>query len=327
MLTSVHYQETTGITPIYASYRSYTTQTHFREDALTSHFYSLIPGGGKVSYEDKFRACRSHAWFVRHKETGIVRIVSDHCHLRWCPWCSKIKAFVIFPSVASWVSRSSDPKLLTVTLRDGSHPLSVQIDRIYDSFRQLRKRMQFKHHVRGGLWFFQVTVSRHNGHWHPHIHALIEGKYFPHHKLKSLWESITTDSYIVDIRAVRRARGAIKDVVRYIARPMSLKGLNDDQMRELHDSFHGRRLCGTFGTARSVSFKTEKFYNDDEWEKVGSWDTVVNMQHHDLNAACILDCFLRNEPLDPGRNVMLIENFIAGHDPPEKGSVYAGGRS
>lgn len=323
MTTLLDTQETSVPVAVFGSYRDYTTRYSDDEDRLTRVLYDTVDNELNTSYVELYDNCRSDAWFIRELETGYVRIVSHHCRLRWCPFCANVKAFKASTAVGEWVRKALHPKLLTLTLRSSEQLLTTQIDRIYDAFRALRKRNAFKFRIVGGFWYFQVTKSSKTGHWHPHIHCLCEGRYIPHQTLKSLWESITGDSVIVDIRAVKNVRKVTNDVTRYISRPMSLRGLSPDSMLDLFNAFHGRRLCGTFGTARVLAQQIKAENPPPKFEKVGSWNTVMSSRNTDPAAQQILDCYFRSEPLPAGVNVLDVDDFIDGWiRPPPVPSVF-----
>lgn len=277
---------------------------------MTRLLYETVDDELNSSYTEIYDNCRSQAWFAREVESGIVRILSHHCRLRWCPFCARVKAFKASLALETWVRKALHPKLLTLTLRSAEMPLSEQIDRIYDAFRRLRKKNYFKSRLLGGFWYFQVTKSKKTGYWHPHIHCLCEGRYVPHRYLRAMWESITGDSVIVDIRPVRDARKATNDVTRYISRPMSLQGLSADSMFSLFNAFHNRRLCGTFGSARKLSKQIKLDNPAPKVKRLGSWSTVMSSLKTCPAAQEILDCFLQGTPLEDGIDLLEFEDFI-----------------
>lgn len=321
--TSLDTQETSSPTADIGSYRDYTTRYSAEEDRLTRTLYEAVDDELNTSHTEHYDLCRSDAWFIRELETSVVRIVSNHCRLRWCPFCALVKAYKASLAIGEWVRKANHPKLLTLTLKSADLPLTVQIDQIYDAFRKLRKRNAFKFRIVGGFWFFQVTKSEKTGYWHPHVHCVCEGKFIPHETLKSLWERITGDSVVVDIRGIKDAKKVTNDVTRYISRPMSLKNLSTESMMDLFTSFHGRRLCGSFGTARLIAQKISKEFDRKKYVRVGSWSTVLATKKTDSNAQQIFDCWQTGEPLPDDVNVNYIEDFLEDHvRPPPVPSVF-----
>lgn len=246
------------------------------------------------------RSCRSYAYFFRHADTGEIRVGSNACHLRWCPVCAQSRRNYISHSVAEWTGAASYPKFLTLTLRHSDAPLDWQIKCLYNYFRELRRRREFKHCVKGGIWFFQIKRSKTDGFWHPHLHCLIEGLFFKKRTLSRLWCQISHGSYIVDIRPVRDPQAAANDAAKYAAAPGSIVSLSLADAVELVEAMHNRRICGTWGTGRAVSLRPAKLDDKDKWKTVGSWDMILKNRDTDPNARAILNAWKDKQPLEAG---------------------------
>lgn len=262
--------------------------------------YSYLDRRKDKSRVDRLRGCRSDAWFCRHKETGEVRVASNACHLRWCPVCSQSRRNYIAHSVAEWVGESDHPKFLTLTLKHSDAPLEWQIQNLYNYFRAIRKRREFKQRVKGGIWFFQIKKSKTDGLWHPHLHCLVEGLYLPKRELSRMWSQITYGSYVVDIRVVHDPQAAANDAAKYAACPGSLVDLSLTEASELVNSMNGRRICGTWGTGRAVSLRPTKQTDKDQWKCVGDWLFILNNRDTSPNARAILNAWKDKQPLEAG---------------------------
>lgn len=244
--------------------------------------------------------CRSIAWFVRHDETGEVRIASSSCHLRWCPLCARARRNYIAREVSEWLDHSDHPKFLTLTLKHTDEPLKEQIDHLYSSFRELRRRKDFDRRVTGGIWFFHIKRARSSGQWHPHLHCLVTGLYIPQSRLRHMWIEITTCSEIVDIRGVDDHERAAFEAARYAASPGSLINMDLAGKAEMVDTLHGRRICGTWGTGRDISLRPEPTFDKHLWQNVGSFQAVVACHTTDRNAQAILLSWKTGRPLPDG---------------------------
>jgi len=165
-------------------------------------------------------------------------------------------------------------------------------------------------YVHGGLWFFHLKLSKPSGQWHTHIHCLLDAEYYPQYYLREAWRAVTGGSYIVDIRPIRNPNKAANDAARYAARPGTLTPLSLSQRLEVYHSFHGRRLCGTFGTAKGVPLKPPKFEHPELWENVGRISTVKGLRHQSAAAKAIYDAEWFRTPLPAGVNVRDSDNFI-----------------
>lgn len=305
----VHNIETSG-TRTHLGYREYAVRYKKGEVQLSKLLYKAIDNERRTTYSDSYNACRTRAWFVHNDESHIVRVRSNHCGLRWCPLCSASKSWIYSQQMIPWLGKCKHAKFVTLTLKHSELALSVQLDRIYKSFQSLKKKANFKKYIIGGVWFFQVVKSHKTQQWHPHLHILVDGRYMPQRILRQMWEKITGDSYIVHIEAVKNKQKALEYAARYVARPMSLRGLNNEEFCELFEAFHGRRLCGVFGTARGISFNPDKLPSSGNWVKIGSFDVVMRFKDYDQDATDIYSAWKTGEPLENPCDFSYADLFI-----------------
>ncbi len=246
----------------------------------------------------RFHACRTDAWFMRNKITGEVQVSADTCGLRWCPSCSHVKEVRAAAAVAAWIPLQQYPKFLTLTMKHSDHTVVEQITELYDAFRRFRKLKWFSDRCTGGIWFFQIKLSDTDDRWHPHLHCIVTGKYLPLRKLSTEWLKVTSDSFVVDVQMVKDHKNAANEVARYCARPVSLSRLSVPTRAVLIDAFHGRRLHGTWGTGRAMSFSAESEYVRDDWQTLGSWSSVQLTMDQDPIARKIMWAYRTRIPLD-----------------------------
>lgn len=261
--------------------------------------YELFPGVSRETRLFRFRNCRTWSWFTREIDTGLVRVASSTCKLRWCPLCANAKSNYIARNCDEWLRHARQPKMLTLTLKHSNAPLQHQIDYLYKSFRKLRNSKLFRKKVYGGIWFFQVKRSDSDGFWHPHLHCLISSQYLPQYILSKLWYRITLTSVVVDIRSIRDTGTASREVARYCARPCRLSELTNSDMGTVFETFHGRRISGTWGTGRRCLLRPEKNFDKSKFEYLGSWDTIRANLSYDERAQKILNAYKNNTALEP----------------------------
>lgn len=309
--SSVHNTETPVLDSQFSSYGLWRRQAVESEWLAAHAAYSLIdqkiPAGGddltKTSARPKadiLESCRTNAWFSRHKESGEVRVISSACHLRWCPVCSDARRNFIGHQVGTWIKSLKFPKLLTFTMKHSNRPLSDQVTDLYGYFKRLRKRNAFNSKVLGGIWFFQIKLSKKSKQWHPHFHCVVDGEYIPKRLLQRLWIEITTESLIVDIASVKDPDGCALEVARYASKPGPLKGLHVNQAAELIEVMHGRRICGTWGIGRKVPLRPPRRDDKDSWESLGSWVRVMSSRRSDRNCEAIFESWRNRNPLPSG---------------------------
>jgi hypothetical protein len=190
-------------------------------------------------------------------------------------------------TIVPWILGHKKPKFITLTLKHSSALLSDQIDRLYNAFRLLRRSKSWKKHVRGGMWFFQIKRSDNDGGWHPHIHVIAEGSYYPQDELSKQWLRCTGDSPICHIEAVKDAKKTADYVARYATAPADLIKLPENDRIELFDVLHGRRVCGTFGTGSEIQLCPKACPDASDWEEVGTFWQVVSYRHNDDDANAI----------------------------------------
>lgn len=323
-VVSLDTQETTGKLALPRTYRALSDHSTQEELSQVRVVYSILDGAIESPRVKRLDECRTQAWFVRHSETGQVRVASQKCHIRWCPFCAGARQGFLTGQVASWLDPVEHPKLLTVTLKHSTAPIAWQIKNLYQYFMKFRKRSYLKNRITGGVWFFQIKKSKNDHLWHPHIHALISGDYLEHDKLKKLWQDITFSSSIVDIRSVKDKDNAIRHVARYAASPGALADLDLDDACSLVSAMKGLRIVGTWGTARKISLRPEKPDDADKWLSIGKWSTVHYLQETDDNAKAIIKSFYSGEPLDEQYSMRPVEKQIADeleidiHAPPKQ---------
>lgn len=310
--SSVHNIETSGRKRIHSSYQAYNTSFIPAEWSAVRETYEKMDVAGSISRRELLDDCRQIAWFVRNSETGKVRVSANHCHLRWCPLCANAKKSYIAHNLQNWLNYADHPKMLTLTMLHSDAPLEHQVKHLYDSFRSLRRTKLFRATVTGGVWFFQIKFNESSNQWHPHIHALITGRYLPQGKLSRLWLKITHTSTIVDIRSVHDIEKASFELSRYCARPSNVREIPKVCRTELFSAMHGRRLCGTWGTGRALSLSQPRERDTGKWVRLCRWSTLRENLDTDPDAQAILKAWQTNEVLSPDITLIEQDDFLDG---------------
>lgn len=306
----VHTKETTVITP---EIRSYQRRLRSRCSVEWHAAVTLYRHLDEKEHRDRswnLHECRTSAWFIRHRETGRVSVVANHCGLRWCPLCANARSNYIRHSVSEWLQHADHPKFLTLTIKHSADPLLEQVTKLYDSFRKLRRCKGFTKFVNGGVWFFQLCRNTQEGQWHPHLHCVITGKYIPVRYLQNLWHKITEDSYVLKLQTIVDPERVASEVARYASRPANLKDFGLKYGIELYKAMHGKRLCGKWGLFTRVSLSVQRNPDMSEWEKIGSWSIVTEFAQYNIDAKAILEAYESGEPLEEGVSLQTIDNQL-----------------
>lgn len=242
-----------------------------------------------------FRTCHTQAAFLRHIETGKLRIGSNSCKLRFCPLCQRTKKAIITANVKDWLKDKKKPKFITLTLEHSDNPLSDQIDRLYDSFREVRRTVLWRSKIKGGVWFFQIKKSKTDNRWHPHLHICCHGDYIDKFQLSTLWERITNGSKIVDVRKVDKTAKAAEYVGRYAATACEVNLLDDLDFVELACSLSGRRIAGTFGSAKGLQLSIRPPIDKEDWQELRRFSDVYESKDYDPESAQIWASFISGQ--------------------------------
>jgi hypothetical protein len=256
----------------------------------------MIAAGLPEQRIDRFRRCGSGAWVLRsHDRPDVFRIVADYCHDRWCVPCCTARARDL-QRAAVHALELSRPRFLTLTLKHSQQPLAVQVTKIWKSFRKLRGYKDFRWRVNGGIAFLEIKWQPVAKRWHPHLHVLVTGSYFPQGDLSRLWLKATGDSHVVDIRAVANLRLAAGYVAKYAAKAWDWGVLSDpDALSEALHALHGRRLYLQFGDCK---FDPDPGYDPTEtWDSVCRLADLIDAASHGQERACaILTALARSNP-------------------------------
>ena len=280
------------------TYRDFAISGREKDIRHNQSVYSLLDNIEFKSRLERYDSCRDLAYFVRHKTTHEVQVRASSCKLRWCPLCINSKRFAISQNVALWLKKIDKPRLLTFTMKHRDEDLFIQIRNLYKYFKNIRRAKWFKKNVRGGVWFFQITMNSTTGQWHPHIHCLVDSNFLQHKELSALWELITGDSKIVDIRFVKDKKKTAEYVARYVAAPCRLADFQLGDSVNIVQAMHNLRICGKFGTGRTCVLKVTLPDDKDDWENIGDFSTIFNNELHPDWCRYIRGCWMSKKPMD-----------------------------
>ena len=299
-LPLVHTEETPVVRPLEQTYQDHRANFDMQAWRASGELYYRVDSVLETKYLEKWDHCRDYAWFVRHRESGEVRVFTSACRLRWCSLCASARRGWITHQVADWIKSVRYPKFLTLTLKHSDAPLNHQVNSLYAYFRKFRLCAPMKKGAKGGIWFFQLKRSKNTGQWHPHLHCVIEGAYMPQKKLSEVWQRITFGSKIVHIKPIHDFEKSAEEVARYASSPADLTTNAESDYVEIFESMKHRRSCGTWGTARSVSLRQPKAKDADQWENIGSWTIMYASQGREPASMMIINSWHNGEPLAEG---------------------------
>ncbi|KKM85975.1 hypothetical protein LCGC14_1283650 [marine sediment metagenome] len=280
------------------TFRGYLLKPRIESYKRALQIYAEVDGSFGGKFSSRLQACRKFAWFVQSSVTNKLRVMSSRCKLRWCPICRDVSRMIVTSAVEGWLRKQKYPKMITLTLLHSDDPLQLQIKRIYDCFRKLRRRAYFQRLVTGGVWFFQLKYNAGTEQWHPHVHCLVAGKFLPHARLKALWHKITGDSHVVDIRPVKDHEACSNEVARYATSPADITAVSLERSIEIFYATRHRRICGSWGSAKSLALRPTPLEDTNEWSKVADFFFINVQKDYDPKAKQFWKCFKTGTPYE-----------------------------
>ena len=217
----------------------------------------IIEALSKSAYASDLRtaarlsACGQSARLWLDPEHGKVVTILTRCGVRICPWCTHHRTARAKFQILAIMKTMTFPRTIVLTARSTNRPLADQLTKLRQDFRRLRKNKRWNELVTGGVYTLEVTYNPRSRTWHPHVHLIVDGRFFPQPLLSSLWKQATTDSEIVWIHKVDDGNRAAMELAGYIGKPPKIKELPSPRLVEYVHATAGLRMLQTFGRTRS----------------------------------------------------------------------------
>jgi len=184
-------------------------------------------------------------------------------------------------------------------MKHSSKPLPEQLKSLYYHFRLLRQNPAFKRYVTGGVWFLQTHIAKSDGLWHNHLHCIVSGKWIPANLLKALWLDYTQGSHVVNLKLVDDLDQAAEHVARYATTPCEPTKLTRTSLTYLMQCLNHRRICGTWGVAKTINLHVQTPADAKDYVKVATWKDVMEAPLGDSPLRALLHAYKTNTPLSP----------------------------
>jgi hypothetical protein len=285
---------------------------------------ALARTGAPAAVLERWDCCGSDCWVMVHKKTGDVRLSANTCKNRWCLPCQISRSNLNAGNLRDELRRRRFQRYSHCVLTAASRrePLNKQITRIYKNFRKLRdqrppwftRQARFRkrkkkptwwgHHVSGFAAFLEVTLnenprSKSFGLWHVHLHIIAQCRFIPHDELMALWNRVTGDSVVCDVREIRDVEGAAAEVAKYACKAISdLDGAilrNPNKLDELIRAYAGRRLFFAGGSWRGLKLSAKPAFDPSEWWQYGRLDDAKARADNGDDRALVILALLRGE--------------------------------
>jgi len=202
------------------------------------------------------------------RESGKVSLCPIRCRDRLCPLCALRRAREAATKYGAAVAAMGAARHLVLTAPSVAAPLREQLKEMGEALKRLRSQHAWKRRVCGGLYTIEITRNEQTGLWHPHLHVIIDGGYFPHAELCEAWRLAlrsgntwsnlkSEDSVIVHISAVHDRKQLARYIAKYIAKPAALGSWPNGSICEYGLAVAGRRMMHTFGSLHGVKLAVE----------------------------------------------------------------------
>ena len=174
-----------------------------------------------------------------------------HCRERLCTWCASARGAQLGDALLPLVQAMAHPWFVTLTVKNGPD-LAERAAHLRKAFKRLRRRSFWVANVAGGIAVEEVTRNPRTGHWHPHLHLIIDAN-VPQAALQAalaaLWASVTGDSFILDVRPFQGASVAsdLRELCKYTAKISDI--VDSPELVAVYLAYsRRRRLIVTFGS-------------------------------------------------------------------------------
>lgn len=199
----------------------------------------------------KLAACGEVARLYLDPDKHQVRTILHRCRQRICPWCTHHRTARAKAQIQRIIATLQSPRAVVLTARSNNTPLDEQIRALRKAFKALRTSKRWKDLVTGGVYTLEVTYNPRSETWHPHVHLIMGGQFFPQALLSALWKKATRDSPIVWIKAVQPGDSAAMELAAYIGKPPKIAAMPARRLRDYVAATRGCRMLQTFGNAKS----------------------------------------------------------------------------
>ena len=184
---------------------------------------------------------------------GHPRLAAIRCRDRLCPLCAGRRSGEASKLAGKALKAMNSPRFLTLTVRSTPVPLADQLRVLIEAWKNFRRSKEWKEHVTGGIYAVQITRGKPGEGWHPHLHILIDGKFWDQRSLSLAWSKCNGGSPICDIRAVHDREATVNYVTRYITRPNDIASWEPGEIEEYARATRGLRFFQTFGTSHKAT--------------------------------------------------------------------------
>ena len=242
------------------------TQVDFNSDSPSEESIEALKAAIKL------KECGQFLQFRNYYTVDQIKLVkANYCnkHLL-CPICAGVRAARSMKRYLERIHELMDqkrglkPVLITLTVKNGED-LEERFEHLTLSFRKLLQRYRdYKKKgwgfnqfckIDGAFYTTEYTYNEKTKQWHPHIHIFaLLNEWMDQEELAETWHDITLDSYIVDIRRVKKTKehGYAKGVAEVCKYALKFSDLSMENTFHAFLTLKGKRLTGSFGSMHGL---------------------------------------------------------------------------
>jgi hypothetical protein len=227
----------------------------------------------RINHKDALRMKQCCSLF-KHLTCGQHSIKSYptfRCKKLFCPDCAAERATRLSTQTETRIAevmRTNSGRLCFLTLTTkNTLTLESGLMKLKKAFTQFKRKKVFKEHIKGYFGGFDYTFNPKTNDFHIHLHLIVlRGKFWNQSDISDAWRDVTGDSFIVDIREVKNVRKGVKELCKYIVKPLDLLKMPDAKFREVVEMKKGTRMFISGGCFYNVKLD----HADDEDDNVFS---------------------------------------------------------
>lgn len=152
------------------------------------------------------------------------KITPQKCKSYSCPICGKKKVLDLVDKLKTVDFRKYRFFTLTLKNKKNYDDTEKNLKRVGECFNKLNNKLRKKPQYKG-LEYFRVTEIGMDG--MVHIHG-VWNKYVPVKELSEMWETITKDSYVVNVKRIQSKNDVTNYLFKYLTKDVAKSDMNID---------------------------------------------------------------------------------------------------
>lgn len=241
---------------------------------------------------DKLAKCCSSFVAVTCGVHTVKAYPTYRCKKLFCPDCASERATRLGvqteAKIAEVMKETRSGRLCLLTLTTKNTPTEEEgLRSLKKSFTKFKRKKVWREHIKGYFGEFEFTFNSKTNDFHVHLHLIVlRGKFWNQSDISDAWREVTGDSFIVDIREVKDAHKGVKELCKYVVKPLDLSAMPDEKLREVLMMKKGTRMFVSGGCFYGV-----KLDATDEAADAGVLEQFADLKQGDACPICQEELF------------------------------------